>query len=150
MLQNVLRGYEGPVYPVNPNYADIEGLKCYPTVEAIPGEVELAVILVAAAGVPQVLGGCARKGIKRVMIQSAGFAEVGPEGRALAKGHGKALLFWVLGLPEPVRSFQKRGLALGIPVFRELSTAMEALGAVRDFWRRKASVQRGLQRIAAS
>lgn len=83
LLQNVLRGHRGPVYPVNPNHQEIEGLRCYPKVESIPEEVELAVVFVPAAEVPGVLEDCARKGVKRVMIQSAGFAEVGPEGKEL-------------------------------------------------------------------
>jgi acetyltransferase len=73
-------GYKGRIYPVNPNYSDIEGLPCYPSLDTIPQPVDLAILFIPAPSVPGVLETCARKGIRRVMIQSAGFAEVGPEG----------------------------------------------------------------------
>jgi acetyltransferase len=71
------------VYPVNPNYPDIEGLTCYPDLHSVPGSVDLAIVFVPAPAVPRILEACRAKGIGRVMIQSAGFAEVGDEGRAL-------------------------------------------------------------------
>ena len=83
LITNLLYGYDGAIYPVNPNYAAINELTCYPTVEAIPGSVDLAIIIVPAPAVPGALEDCARKGIYRVMIQSAGFSEVGEEGAAL-------------------------------------------------------------------
>ncbi len=83
IVQNLLFGYQGSIYPVNPNYDEIGGLPCFPSVEAIPGRVDLAIILVPAAVVPDVLASCARKGVRGVMIESAGFAEVGKEGKQL-------------------------------------------------------------------
>ncbi|MBW2673768.1 MAG: acetate--CoA ligase family protein [Deltaproteobacteria bacterium] len=82
-ITNLLYGYEGAVYPVNANYVDIEGIPCFPSVEKIPGPVDLAIVIVPAPAVPEALEACGRKGIYRVMIQSAGFSEVGAEGRAL-------------------------------------------------------------------
>jgi acetyltransferase len=85
VIKNLLYGYTGAIYPVNPNHRKIEGLSCYPSLEEIPAEVELAIILVPAPAVPSVLEACARKGVLRVMIQSAGFAEVGQRGKAIQK-----------------------------------------------------------------
>jgi len=85
VITNLLYGYEGAIHPVNANYEQIESLRCFPSVEEIPGFVDLAIIIVPAPAVPDTLKACGRKGILRVMIQSAGFAEVGDEGKALQK-----------------------------------------------------------------
>ena len=83
ILKNLLHGYRGRIYPVNPNYPELEGLRCFPSVGEIPGPVDLAILLVPAPGVPEVLEACGRKGILRVIIPSSGFAEVGAEGKAI-------------------------------------------------------------------
>ena len=83
IMENLVYGYKGDLYPVNPNYSEIEGIRCFPSVEDIPHPVDLAIVLVPAPATPSVVEACARKGILRVMIQSAGFAEVGEEGRAI-------------------------------------------------------------------
>lgn len=83
LLTNILYGYQGPIYPVNPKYDEILGLKCYPRVSEIHGPLDLAIIFVPARIVPQVLEDCATKGVRGVIIESGGFAEVGPQGRAL-------------------------------------------------------------------
>ncbi|MDO9515003.1 MAG: CoA-binding protein, partial [Syntrophales bacterium] len=48
IITNLLYGYEGAVYPVNANYEDIEGIRCFPSVEKIPGPVDLAIVIVPA------------------------------------------------------------------------------------------------------
>ena len=78
-------GYQGNIYPVNPNYNSIANLTCYPTVEDIPAEVDLAIIAVPAAHVMPILYQCAAKKIKGVIIFSSGFAETGEEGKLLEK-----------------------------------------------------------------
>jgi acetyltransferase len=83
VVLNLKAGFQGPIYPVNPNYQQIEGLTCYPTIDAIPGPLDLAIVIVPAQMIPTVLEACARKGTRRVIIESAGFSETGPEGRAL-------------------------------------------------------------------
>jgi len=83
LITNLTLGYDGPVYPVNPRYPKIIGLACYPSISEVPDPVELAIVFVPAPGVPQVLEECAARGIKGAIIESSGFAEVGPEGRAL-------------------------------------------------------------------
>lgn len=83
VVKNLLAGFKGPIYPVNPNYDEIEGLPSFSSVEDIPRPADLAIVLVPALSIPPILEACARKGIKRVIIESAGFAETGPEGLAL-------------------------------------------------------------------
>src|SRR5512136_473812 len=84
VLQNVIQyGYTGHIYPINPTAKEILGLPAYPSVLDIPGPVDLAVVLVPAKAVPGVLDECGRKGIGGAVVISAGFREVGREGRQL-------------------------------------------------------------------
>jgi len=76
-------GYRGAIHPVNPREKQIAGLPCYPSVLDIPGEVDMAVIAVPAAAVPQAMRDCAAKGIRGAVVITAGFAETGAEGKAL-------------------------------------------------------------------
>ncbi len=71
------------IYAVNAKYEAILGLKCYPTVLQIEEIVDLAVIVVPAVNVPEVLEQCGEKGIKNVVVISAGFKEAGREGAIL-------------------------------------------------------------------
>ncbi len=74
-------GFKGPVYPVNPAATSIENVKAYPSIEAVPGPVDLAVVVVPGAKVVQVTNECARKGVKALVVISAGFSETGEEGK---------------------------------------------------------------------
>lgn len=76
----LLHGYAGVVYPVNPKATSVLAVKAYPSVLEIPGEVDLAVIVVPSGAIPQVLEECGQKGIKGAVIISAGFKELGTEG----------------------------------------------------------------------
>ena len=76
-------GFTGVVYPVNPQSGSILGQKCYASVKDIHALVDLAVITVQAELVPGVMQECVDKGIKGVVLISAGFAETGERGRAL-------------------------------------------------------------------
>ena len=80
LFHNLLR-YElaGPVYPVNPNAREVQSVVSYPTVEDVPGEVDLAVLVVPAQHVLEAARSCARKGVKALVVISAGFAEIGAE-----------------------------------------------------------------------
>jgi acetate---CoA ligase (ADP-forming) len=73
-------GFEGPVYPVNPSAIAVASLPCWPTVEEIPGDVDLAVVAVPAPAVLDVVAACGRKNVGGLIVISAGFAEVGAEG----------------------------------------------------------------------
>lgn len=76
-------GYKGRIYPVNKSgAAEVQGLPAYPSVSAIPGTLDQAVIVVPAAGVEAALQDSIAKGVKCVLVLTSGFAEIGPEGRA--------------------------------------------------------------------
>jgi acetyl coenzyme A synthetase (ADP forming)-like protein len=74
-------GFNGPVYPVNPTSAVVQSVPAYASVEAIAGPVDLAVIVVPAARVIEVAAACGRKGVKALVVISAGFSETGKEGQ---------------------------------------------------------------------
>ena len=73
-------GFGGPIYPVNPAATAIEGKRAYGSVLDIEGNVELAVLTVPAAAVVDVARQCAEKGVRGMVVISAGFAEVGADG----------------------------------------------------------------------
>ena len=73
-------GFEGPVYPVNPKAEVVQSVRAYPSVLDVPGEVDLAVIVVPATAVTTVARDCGAKGVKGLLVISAGFSEVGGEG----------------------------------------------------------------------
>lgn len=83
IVRNLRHGFKGAIYPVNPNHEEIQGLHCFPSLEDVPQHIDMAIIFVPAPAVPSILEACARKGVLRVMIQSAGFAEVGDQGRSI-------------------------------------------------------------------
>ena len=83
ILNNLIKGFNGGIYPVNPAYSEIEGLACYPSVSKVPDPVDLAIIFVPAPAVPGVLRESAERGIKGAMIESGGFAESSQEGKRL-------------------------------------------------------------------
>src|SRR5512143_2755504 len=86
VLQNVIQyGYKGQVYPINPKATEILGKTAYPSVLDVPGPIDLAVVLVPAQGVPGVIEECGKRGVTGAVIISAGFREVGREGRQLEK-----------------------------------------------------------------
>lgn len=84
ILKNLISAkFNGKIYPVNPKAETLEGLKCYPSVAKIAESVDMAVIIVTSAAVPEVIKECAAKGVKAVIVISAGFKEVGAEGKKL-------------------------------------------------------------------
>jgi acetate---CoA ligase (ADP-forming) len=100
VFKNILfHGYTGVVYPVNPKAKSILGVKAYPSVLDIPDEIDLAVIIVPAIAVANVLEECGRKGVLAAIVISAGFKEIGEEGaqrerelQQIAQRYGIALL----------------------------------------------------------
>ena len=76
-------GYRGNIYPINPTAPDVRGLTAYRNLEEIPGEVDVAHIIIPAKLVPQAIDECGKKGVKAVIINSAGFSEMGEEGARL-------------------------------------------------------------------
>ena len=78
-------GYEGVVYPVNPKHDSTQGVQAYPSVTDLPKVVDLAIISTPAQTVLDIVEQCGKKGIKGILIISAGFKEIGAEGIALEK-----------------------------------------------------------------
>ena len=76
-------GYEGVVYPVNPSKESIQGVQSYRSVNDLPKIVDLAIIATPSKIVLDVVEECGKKGIKGILIISAGFKEIGEEGKAL-------------------------------------------------------------------
>ena len=85
ILLNLLEHYDGEIYAVNPNVESVLGLRCYPSVAAIPADVDLAVVFIPAAAVPQVVRECVAKAVPAVCIESGGFADAGAEGERLQR-----------------------------------------------------------------
>ncbi len=83
MKRLVEYGFKGSIYPVNPKGGEMLGLKVIPTVDELPDGVDLAVVIVNAQRVLDTVDACARRGIKGLVVISAGFKETGAEGRAL-------------------------------------------------------------------
>ncbi len=84
IIRNLQRyGYKGEIYPVNAKADEVCGLKAYPSLADIPGEVDLAHIIIPSQFVPQAIEECGQKGVKAVIINSAGFSEMGEEGARL-------------------------------------------------------------------
>jgi acyl-CoA synthetase (NDP forming) len=81
VLANLLAGnFTGPVYPVNPEARSVRGVRAYASVTDIPDEVDLAVVAIPAAGIDEVMDSCLAKGVKALVVTSAGFADVGGSG----------------------------------------------------------------------
>lgn len=117
-------GFPGAIYPVHPRETEILGLKTYPSVVAIEGPVDLALIVTPAPTVPAILEECARNGVKGAVIIAAGFGESGPEGLALerqmvqvARTHGIRLIgpntSGLLNLPHRLNLVGLRGVRPG-------------------------------------
>lgn len=92
-------GFQGAIYPVNPNRDEIEGVKCYPDIGSLPGPVDVAILVVAAERVPETARACAEAGTRVIVVAAQGFSEAGPEGAALeaelaaaAREHGARIV----------------------------------------------------------
>jgi acetate---CoA ligase (ADP-forming) len=78
----IASGFQGPVYPVNPAADFVQSVPAYRSLADIPGDVEMAVIAVPGGAVLDAAEQCAAKGVKALVVLSAGFAEGGDDGRA--------------------------------------------------------------------
>jgi acetyl coenzyme A synthetase (ADP forming)-like protein len=95
----VLNRFQGPVYPVNPKAAVVGSIRAYASVRDLPEAVDLAIVAVPRHIVLQVVDECAERGVRALVVITAGFAEVGAEGRALqqalvdkVRGYGMRLV----------------------------------------------------------
>ena len=75
--------YPGKIYPINPNYGDIDGLKCYPSIADVGQPIDLAIVIIPARAVLGALEQCAAVGVKNAVIISSGFAEEGGDSAAM-------------------------------------------------------------------
>ena len=81
ILKNIVEnGYEGDIYPINPNADEVLGLKAYPNVLDVPGDIDMVFFLLPGHFVPTLYEDCVKKGVKAACIISGGFSEVGEEG----------------------------------------------------------------------
>jgi acyl-CoA synthetase (NDP forming) len=76
-------GFPGRIYPINPNYGDIEGLKCYPSISDVGQPIDLAIVIIPARAVLGALQQCAAAGVRNAVIISSGFAEEGGDSAAM-------------------------------------------------------------------
>ena len=84
IIENLLDfGYCGQIYPVNPKGGEIRGLKAYPSILDTPEPVDVAHIVIKNTYVPACIEDCAKKGVKAVIVNTAGFREIGDEGAVL-------------------------------------------------------------------
>src|SRR5258707_1970048 len=75
--------YPGRIYPINPNYGDIDGLKCYKSIADVGHPIDLAIIIIPARAVLGALEQCADVGVRNAVIISSGFAEEGGDSAAM-------------------------------------------------------------------
>ncbi|WP_244859814.1 bifunctional GNAT family N-acetyltransferase/acetate--CoA ligase family protein [Intrasporangium calvum] len=84
VLRNLIgAGFEGELYPIHREAAEIQGLQAYPTIADAPGPVDLAVVVVPAVDSVEVVEECGRAGVKALLVLSSGFAEADEEGARL-------------------------------------------------------------------
>ena len=100
VLENLLRGnFSGPVYPVNPAAVSVQGVRAFACIADIPDPVDVAVVVVPAGSVAEVVEACRAKGVYGLVVMTSGFADDGPDGGeaqrrlvALARGAGMRVL----------------------------------------------------------
>lgn len=85
MISLLLDKYAGTIYPVNPKEQEIMGLKCYPSLSDIDGDVDLAVLTIPAQSMLSAVEQCARKKVKFAIVHAAGFSEMGAEGKEMER-----------------------------------------------------------------
>ena len=120
------QGFKGKIYPVNPKRETVQGLKSYPSVDALPETPDVAIVIVPASAALENIQALAKRGTAGAILFSAGFAEIGPEGAIeqqklvdAAHEYGMRLIGPnSLGLINPVTHFYgsfATGVELGFP-----------------------------------
>jgi acyl-CoA synthetase (NDP forming) len=100
LFRNLIsHGYKGRLYPVNPNAGEVQGFKAYRSIREVPEKVDVAIVLVPSHLTPKVVEECCVAGAKHIIVESAGFAELGEEGkkvedelRSIIERHGSRLV----------------------------------------------------------
>ena len=81
ILKNLVdSAYMGKIYPINPKYDELLGLKCYPEIQNVKQKVDLAIFAIPAHLIPKIADDCGKKDVKGIVVLSAGFGEVGNVG----------------------------------------------------------------------
>lgn len=80
MVGLIKDGYPGAIYPINPKVDMVLGVRTFPTLEAVPGPIDLALICTPAATAPELIAACGRKGVKGAVVLASGFREIGGDG----------------------------------------------------------------------
>jgi acetate---CoA ligase (ADP-forming) len=111
--------YRGEILPINPKASEILGLKCYPSIDAVPGEVDLALVCTPARAAPEVIDACGRKGVKGALLLAGGFSEASEAGRVLEE--------------QTVAIARRHRLRLIGPNTNGIFTAREACNAIAWF-----------------
>jgi len=75
--------FQGRLYPINPRAEEIQGIKAYPRISDVPEPVDVAIILVSAGITPEVVEECCKCGVRYIVVESAGFAELGETGKEI-------------------------------------------------------------------
>lgn len=79
----VIGGFKGDIYPINPSTDEISGIKAYDSILKIPSEVDMAVLCIPPKAINSVIDDCGKKGIRSLVVITAGFSEMGEEGKKL-------------------------------------------------------------------
>jgi acyl-CoA synthetase (NDP forming) len=97
----VSHAYAGKLYPVNPKYDEILGVKCWPSIESLPETPDLALVLINAARAAEMLRACGRKGVPFAIVFSSGYSEVGGNGIAMQRELAEVAAEYGIGLIGP-------------------------------------------------
>jgi len=86
LMKNIIgSGFDGIVYPINPKRTNVLGVKAYADIKDVPDKVDLAIIATPAKTVPAIVEACGYSGVSGILLISAGFSEIGKEGKMLTK-----------------------------------------------------------------
>ncbi|MBN1685190.1 MAG: bifunctional acetate--CoA ligase family protein/GNAT family N-acetyltransferase [Spirochaetales bacterium] len=86
LMKNIIgSGFDGIVYPINPQRSNVLGVKAYASLEEVPDQIDLAIIATPARTVPEIVEICGEIGVSGVLLISAGFSEIGAEGKKLTE-----------------------------------------------------------------
>jgi len=84
VLSNLMtHGFSGRLYPINPKHPEVQGLKAYASIEAVPEAVDVAIVIVPAKDALAAIETCCAKGVRFIVVESAGFAETGEQGETI-------------------------------------------------------------------
>ncbi len=86
IVKNMIQSnFPGKIYPINPKENEIEGLECYPSISDVDGSLDMVAVAIPAAHTVPLAEECGQKGVKHLVVISAGFKEIGHEGMELEK-----------------------------------------------------------------